>query len=91
MWQKARIIQADKCAKSLLGRTVWVKGRPITTSSISQWNGGVVEPHSAFVTNVDLKPYAVIHSAAVELLGGPDAFAEDVPLISWDEFIRGES
>ena len=94
MWQKAKLLvpiglygQAPIKPK---GTILWIKSRPpIATHRVVMFtNAAVCEP--CFDTNVLGQfsfPLAVAQ-AGVELLA---EFAEDVPLVPWDEFIKARS
>ena len=94
MWQKARILKQDHHPE-VTGFTVWVKAHApemvATRCSESRLSLGVNlractnirrDNGVGRIGNVRIAP------ELIELL--PE-FAEDVPLISWDEFLRGES
>lgn len=85
MWQKARILNYEEAEAN--GRTIWTESQPRLTASISK--GGYCPPEPMMKVNIVSRnhPYCAIPLHNLELL--PE-FAEDVPLISWEEFLKGD-
>lgn len=86
MWQKARICRDGLRAyhqEHLAGREVWIDAKEIRP--IGQWH--VVK------SNLVASPISPANhmGLALEVLELLPEFAEDVPLISWQDFIEGNS
>jgi len=93
MWQKARILVCGRFPQ-VVGKELWVVvGKPVMKATRDLITHEKLPIESLLdVSIVDENGrLTCAEPRQIELLGGPDAFAEDVPLISWDEFIRGES
>lgn len=88
-WQKARFIDPNY---SVFNREIWVEGKPALwgTKYSASTDGSIKRGEfeaDGFATNVlgkdDIRMVAYLHE--IELLA---EFADDVPLISWNEFLR---
>jgi hypothetical protein len=85
-WQRARITNSDN-----VGREFWVEAGPPVNKTCKSWRDSdsidaYTGTYPVFITNIvyDEVRRAVINAKDAELL--PD-FAEDVPLIPWEEFL----
>lgn len=80
MWQKARIILDGHDEQAgVVGKYIYVQcGPPVDDLG---------PEHIGYRTNISTHGYKMVHVEFVELL--PE-FAEDVPLISWQEFLEGK-
>ena len=87
MWQKARILKNSNYP-DVVGRTIWVKvGRPITTAAVNFATGEITEsqPYAEIAIKPLRGPWAGLPADHLELL--PE-FADDVPLIPWEQFLE---
>jgi hypothetical protein len=90
MWQKALVIKSD----TYCGKQLWVKSQPphFASNPFNVITGVRKKPGPRMF--VSIKPRSnenipvVISPERIELL--PE-FAEDVPLISWDDFLKGDA
>ena len=87
-WQRARISADVPDWKETVGSTLWTKVGPPTT--IPEWNSNMfnetIAPLVSFETNLfdETGEPLRVTTEFVELL--PD-FADDVPLIPWEQFL----
>jgi len=93
LWQKARIINSDKFPK-IVGKELWVVvGAPVVMATRDMTTNARIEPspvlRASLIDERDGFPLYV-SSDRIELLGGSDAFAEDVSCTPVEAFIRGE-
>lgn len=91
-WQRARIVNSDNLKNPMLGRIVWVEAKPPKVESCETWrHSSYSGTYPVYTTNVvsDNGVRCVLAADGAELLSGPYDFADDVPLIPWEEFIRG--
>ena len=88
MWQKAKILRSPE--PRAVNRVVWVHAHaPEMIASRGLFYGGYMAPKPMYGTNLVIHGGrgSVVAADGVELLC---EFAEHVPLIAWDEFLRGE-
>ena len=91
MWQKAKVIETSLLHnRGSTGKECWVKGPPLTpdgeihddVTGTMSWT--VDTPH--FETNIRVEDDGLLVDArAVELLS---EFADDVPIVRWEDFIK---
>jgi hypothetical protein len=92
MWQKARIL-ANNSFPEVIGREIWTLCEPPHMTAAISAKDGTYRPERLSM-KIAIKPidphapYCVLPMAKLELL--PE-FAEDVPLISWDDFLKGDA
>jgi hypothetical protein len=88
MWQKAKIVKTDEEHPELLGLTHWVKREPPRHVRCVTIDTKIPIPYEMTLETNLYTPTLTIRcvTEAVELL--PE-FAENVPLISWDEWRKG--
>lgn len=89
-WQRARFIYAG-CAPEVLGHEIWVDGQSVNDTICGCAFG--CRKRSILINTFADDPNWLycIHLDALELL---PQFADDVPIIPWDEFLaecRGDS
>jgi hypothetical protein len=89
MWQKARIIN-HRCLREIIGLEMWVKGPPQLCKGVDHYTGTKTEIVGYEIAIIPTPPrlYSSMDKDDLELL--PE-FAEDVPLISWDDFLKGDA
>jgi hypothetical protein len=95
MWQKIKHIRAlHPFEEPFVNSTFWVKmQKPHFSGPVRNTLTGVIS-RSANVLESNIlqrngKPILInIEAGSFELLGGDDSFADDVPIITWEEFIK---
>jgi hypothetical protein len=89
MWQKARIVR-HRCLSEIIGREVWVKDLPTLCSGIDHYTGEETHTIGYEVAILPTPPRSASSMRKEDLELIPE-FAEDVPLISWEDFLKGDA
>ena len=92
MWQLAKFTEEANVPKFHKGRTVWVKAEPPQFLSSSPINCSYITERFKYISNVrnpikGARPLLNIPKDYLELLG---EFKEEVPLITLEEWEKGE-
>jgi len=93
MWQKARILSSKRFPQ-IVGKELWVVvGAPVVKATRDMTTNARLEPSPVLRASlIDRDGFPLyVSSDRIELLGGPDAFAENVPIMSCEAFMRDES
>ena len=85
MWQKARIVLTHKHPECL-GREIWVVAESPRVQYCHDIETGDVQQADGFTSNIEDELQCIVRREVVELI--PE-FADDVPLISWQSFLKG--
>lgn len=91
-WQKARQLPSDDPDdRRFSNRPFWVCDLHYHPGGVGMLNL-MCPPGRYYMTNLiddgNNNQTLVVTAGSVELLGGDDAFADDVPRIRWTDFIR---
>lgn len=89
MWQKARIVHTYTHPE-WIGRSMWIESAQPATLWTKDLETGIRIPPTRrlFLTNIaGPNGLSWIASRGLELLS---EFAEDVPLVSWQDFLEGK-
>jgi hypothetical protein len=82
-WQRARIIKSPM--PELLGALVWLRNeRPFRTVAISIRDGTLLKAELRCETNIVHKAAVAISYVRLERIA---EFADDVPRVSWENFL----
>jgi hypothetical protein len=89
MWQKARIIDST-IHRELIGREFWIEARPPVEKPTRDIETGTrLKAEPLFNANIrDGRGSVCVAPRGLELL--PE-FAEDVEMISWEDFLKGDA
>lgn len=88
MWQKARIINSHSLS-GIEGREIWVTDKPFLIGGFHPVTGEPASPVMALRTNLlnTRGNRLAVTLEDIELLGGEDAFAGEVPQIPFLDWI----
>ena len=89
-WQKARILHCLSHPE-IVGREVWTAGKPIVSDGVDEFTYRYFSPRPIVFTSInyiDNRRVAFDPSSIERLARCDDDFADDVPILTWEEFLN---